>query len=139
MSDGAIAALVGLIGVLLGGVLQAAFHRFNTRDDFVRQKKTEAYLLFFEGVAELSHAQTDQEAALARAKVAEARGQCVLYAGDNVLEKMVTAWRRGPVKDEDLAVHAEMIRAMRQDTLGRSSMSSDRVLFETVYGSTERD
>lgn len=139
MSDGALAALVGLIGVLLGGVLQAAFHRFNTRDDFVRQKKTEAYLLFFEGVAELSHAQTDQEAALARAKVAEARGQCVLYAGDDVLQKMVVAWRCGPISAEDLTVHAEMIRAMRQDALGRASLSSDQVLFETVFGSVEQE
>ena len=139
MSDVAIAALVGLFGVLLGGVLQAAFHRFNTRDDFVRQKKTEAYLLFFEGVAELSHARSDQEKALAMAKVAEARGQCVLYADDSVLEKMVVAWRCGPVKYEDLEAHAEMIRAMRQEALGRQSSSSNQVLFEIVYGSKDRD
>ena len=134
MTDSVAIAVVGLLGVLVGAIIQAVLTRINQKDDFIRQKKTEAYLLFFSGVAELAHAEDREKETTALAKIAQARGQCALYAGDEVLERMTDAWRKGPISQDDLPIHAAMIRAMRKDTLGAKSETTDAVLFETVYG-----
>ena len=134
MGEKVLLACVAVASAIIGGVLQALFQKRQAREQATRQQKTDAYASYFKGVALLSHAQSEHEIAQGNAIVAEARGRVALYGSREVIEAMTAAFRCGPVSNDDMAVHAQMIRAMRADTNLGNGEASDLALFEMLYG-----
>lgn len=138
MNEPLLIAIFGVLSAAVGGVLHALFQRWQKRGDDHLSQKVAAYTAYFNGIAQLSHAANDAEAARAHAVIAEARGRVALYGSIEVLQAMTAAFRCGPIRDEDLHIHARVVRAMREDAdLARGS-PSDEVLFEMLYGSKEK-
>jgi hypothetical protein len=138
MSEPLLIAIFGLIAAGLGAVVHSLFQRWQNKDDSLRSQKIESYASYFNGVAQLSHALTKEEVAQANAIIAEARGRIALYGSPEVIEAMTRAFRCGPIRDEDEAIHAAMIRAMRNDADLASGHPSEQALFEMLFGTKDK-
>ncbi len=138
MSEPLLIAIFGLLAAGLGAVVHSLFQRWQTKDDSLRSQKIESYASYFNGVAQLSHALTNEELARGNAIVAEARGRIALYGSPEVIEAMTRAFRCGPIRDEDAAIHAAMIRAMRNDADLASGHPSEQALFEMLFGTKDK-
>jgi hypothetical protein len=134
MDEKLLLAFVALASAILGGALQALFQQRHARVQAVRQQKIDAYASYFKGVALLSHGQNAQEIAQGNAIISEARGRVALYGSREVIEAMTAAFRCGPISNQDMAVHAQMIKAMRVDANLGNGEASDQALFEMLYG-----
>ena len=138
MSESLLIAIFGLLAAGLGAVIHSLFQRWQMKDNHVRSQKIESYASYFNGVAQISHALTKEELARGNAIVAEARGRIALYGSPEVIEAMTKAFRCGPIRDEDSAIHAALIRAMRTDANLASGHPSEQALFEMLFGTKEK-
>ena len=138
MSEPILIAIFGLLAAGLGAVIHSLFQQWQSKSDSLRNQKIESYASYFNGVAQLSHALTKDEIARGNAIVAEARGRIALYGSPEVIEAMTQTFRRGSIRDEDAAIHAVMIRAMRSDADLASGHPSDQALFEMLFGTRDK-
>ena len=134
-------ALIGLSGVVIGGILQASVQLWLARSDHVRKLKAQAYLTFFQGLAETSYAQTKEQMDAANARLTEGRSLVALYGSEKAIEAMAISFRLGGNLHDEGAwqVHADMIKEMREDTSGQKFRAESRLIFEVLYGAKGRE
>lgn len=137
MSQPIIIALIAFFGAIFGGVIQAANQGRLAKGGYLRRQKADAYIKYYEGIARLAHAKSDDDAKSAYAMVAEARARIAMYGSVGVVVKMADVFRLGPITRKDMAQHAALIKAMRFDV---SSLPGDIPIesaFEMLYGNAE--
>ena len=130
-------ALIALIGAIVGGLIQAANQTRLAKGEYLRRQKADAYIKYFEGIAHLAHAKDDDEKRSAYSSIAEARARIAMYGSADVVTKMASVFRLGPIKRADMAEHASLIKAMRLDASRLPGEVSIEAAFELLYGSAD--
>lgn len=139
ISEALLTAMVALLAAIIGGLIQARLSQSFERERFVKQQRVAAYLDYMRGIGQLSHAETVEQANLAHALIAEARGRIGLFGGSRTIAALARAFaHKGDLHSpEAWPDHAEMIQAMRADCLDNEPVN-DRDVFEVLYGSGPR-
>ena len=136
MSDAIFVALVGFIAAIGGGIFQAWAHRNFESQKTERRNRTDAYLAYLNGISELSFAQNEVDKNRALSKIADARGRIALGGSPAVITAMVASFDfRGDLHSLKARVaHAQVITAMRADSLARPGRNEPDDLFVMLYG-----
>ena len=140
MSDPVYVALVGFLSAIGGGVIQAWAHRNFDAQKVERQNRTDAYLSYLKGISELSFAQNEADKAGANSRIADARGRIALSGSPAVIATMVESFDLGADLHSSKArvTHAQVIAAMRADSLAQPGKSKPDNLFIMLYGRGKR-
>ena len=116
-------AILSLVGLVLGAVLQFLFTRYldnkkHHRD--VRSKAYADYLLCVSKQANMGHQRQSTEGRLLGAETADAKCRISLYGAPSVIAAFAKFDRLGATmnSDEQCRAFTDMVLAMRQDTLG---------------------
>ncbi len=121
-------AIFSLIGLVVGAILQFLFTRHLDSVKHQRDLRTKAYadyLLCVSENANLGHKKNTPEARELAAKIADAKARIALY-GNSAVVSAFAAFERLDANinsDEQAQCFVEMVSAMREDSLGHSSIS----------------
>jgi hypothetical protein len=120
-------AVVSFIGLVIGAVLQFLFTRHldskkHQRD--IRAKAYADYLQFVSEIANLGPQKNSTEGRQLYAKIADAKCRISLYGAPAVISAFAAFERLGASINtkEQCGAFVNMVAAMRQDTLGSSSV-----------------
>jgi hypothetical protein len=121
-------ALVSLIGLIVGAVLQFMFTRYLDNKKHQRDLRAKAYADYLQCVSEhanLEHSNISSEGRQLRAKTADAKCRISLYAAPAVISAFANFERLGAATKtpEQCSAFTKMVIAMREDTLGSSSVT----------------
>jgi len=122
-------AIFSLIGLVVGAVLQFFFTRHLDSKKHQRELRSKAYSDYLQCVSEhanMGHLKNTSEARQLGAKTADAKARISLYAGPGVIVAFAAFERLGATMntDEQCDSFIEMVAAMRQDSLGDSSVAN---------------
>ncbi|MBJ7313454.1 hypothetical protein ACFOLJ_17975 [Rugamonas sp. CCM 8940] len=122
-------AIFSLIGLVVGAVLQFFFTRHLDSKKHQRELRSKAYsdyLLCVSELANLGHQKNTLEGRQLGAKTADAKSRISLYAGPVVISAFAAFERLGATMntDEQCDSFIDMVAAMRQDSLGGSSVTN---------------
>lgn len=137
MGEGIQVAVVGLIGVVAGGILQFWLTKHLGQRQFERDIRRLAYEKYLEGISRLSFASDGTAAELeAHTITANARGQIALSGTDEVIMCMNRVFEHGGNLQSLKAREAlkALITAMRKDTLGSVLPGMETELLLLMYG-----
>jgi Mn2+/Fe2+ NRAMP family transporter len=138
MSQSIVIAVIALLGAVIGGLIQAANQRRLAKGEYLRRQKAEAYIKYFQGIAQLSHSSGQAETKTAYSVISEARSRIAMYGSSEVVEKMAAVFRLGPIQRADMQHHVALIIAMRSDASGLTGNVSADAAFELLYGNPEK-
>jgi hypothetical protein len=110
-------AVIGLIGALVGGVLQAVFARRHEAAKFQREAKKEIYTDFLSAISAMGTAVPNTTAHdEARTRLVEAKARIALYGSPAVIDNLATFSSYPDLSHEPAkAAFAETIKEMRLD------------------------
>lgn len=128
-------AILSLIGLVLGAVLQFLFTRHLDNKKHHRDVRAKAYADYLQCVSEhanLSHQRQSAEGRQLGAKTADAKCRISIYGAPAVITAFAKFERMGATMntEEQCRAFADMVVAMRQDTLGGSLI--DHTDIETI-------
>jgi hypothetical protein len=136
---GLLAALLGLIAAIAGGLLQAAATRRFEKIRFSRQAKWELYSSYFVILGKLSFSErgTDEHTA-ALAEMAQIRARIALVATSEVIRTVGVVFSFPDLKSSS-AQHAMALalRAMRRDVGEVDCVIDEQLLRALMFGSAE--
>ena len=121
----AIVCLIG--GAVLGAVLTLGVERYLLRDKVRVEYRASTYRSFTDGVASLAAAKTQPDAESAASSVAAARGHIAIYGDSTVIVKLAIFLRNGAHVGNDPDGFTEVVRAMRYDITGDTSVSKENL------------
>lgn len=121
-------AVFSLIGLVVGAVLQFLFARHLDNKKHQRDLRSKAYADYLQCVSEhanLGHQRSSTEGRQLRAKTADAKCRISLYGAPTVISTFSKFERLGATMNtsEQRVAFTDMVAAMRQDTLGSSSVA----------------
>ena len=121
-------AVVSLIGLVVGAVLQFLFTRYLDNKKHQRDLRAKAYADYLQCVSEhanLGHQKGSTEGRQLGAKTADAKCRISLYGAPSVISAFAAFERLGAAMNtqEQCGAFTEMVAAMREDTLGSSSVA----------------
>lgn len=121
-------AVFSLIGLVVGAVLQFLFTRHLDNKKHQRNLRAKAYADYLQCVSEhanLGHQKGSTEWRILGAKTADAKCRISLYGAPAVISAFAIFERLGAAMntDEQCGAFTEMVAAMRQDSLGSSSVA----------------
>ncbi len=121
-------AVVSLIGLVVGAVLQFLFTRHLDSKKHQRDLRAKAYADYLQCVSEhanLGHQKTSSEGRQLGAKTADAKCRISLYGAPAVITAFAAFERLGAAMNtkEQCGTFTNMVLAMRQDALGSSSVA----------------
>ena len=120
-------AIFSLVGLVIGAVLQFLFSRHLDNKKHQRDLRAKAYADYLQCVSEhanLGHQKPSVERRQLGAKTADAKCRISLYGDQAVITAFAKFERLGATMntDEQCRSFTDMVMAMRQDTLGDSSV-----------------
>lgn len=120
-------AVVSFIGLVVGAVLQFLFSRYLDNKKHQRDLRAKAYADYLQCVSEhanLGHQRGSAEGRQLGAKTADAKCRISLYGATAVISAFAKFERLGATMktSEQCGAFTDMVAAMRQDTLGSSSV-----------------
>lgn len=123
-------AIVSLLGLVVGAVLQFMFTRHLDNKKHQRDLRAKAYadyLLCVSEHANLGHQKSSTEGRQLGAKTADAKCRISLYGAPTVIAAFAAFERLGAAMNnqEQCSAFTEMVAAMRQDALGSSSVAQE--------------
>ena len=123
-----ITAIFSLIGLVVGAVLQFLFTRHLDNKKHQRDLRAKAYADYLQCVSEranLGHHKSSTESRQLDAKTADAKCRISLYGAHAVISAFAAFERLGATmnSNEQCDAFTDMVAAMRQDTLGSSSVA----------------
>ena len=121
-------AVFSLIGLVVGAVLQFLFTRHLDNKKHQRDLRAKAYSDYLQCVSEhanLGHQKNSTEGRQLGAKTADAKCRISLYGVPAVISAFASFERLGAAMNtnEQCSAFTDMVAAMRQDTLGSSSVA----------------
>ena len=121
-------AVFSLIGLVVGAVLQFLFSRHLDNKKHQRDLRAKAYADYLQCVSEhanLRHQRNSAEGQQLGAKTADAKCRISLYGAPTVITAFAKFERLGATMNtnEQCSAFTDMVAAMRQDTLGNSSVA----------------
>jgi hypothetical protein len=121
-------SVVSLIGLVVGAVLQFFFTRYLDNKKHHRDLRAKAYADYLQCVSEhanLGHQKSSTEGRQLGAKTADAKCRISLYGAPAVISAFAAFERLGASinSQEQCCAFTAMVAAMRQDTLGSSSVA----------------
>ena len=126
MSEKLTIALVGIVGVVIGGMVGAVAHYYFQKPLMEQQEviteTSKAYADYITGVAALDLEEKYTEIAKAKARI-------VIYGNTEVIKKMAEFHRMHSttVTDEGLESFLEIIGSMREDLYGESEVDIEDI------------
>lgn len=122
-------AILSLIGLVVGAVLQFLFSRHLDNKKHQRDLRAKAYADYLQCVSEianLGHQRNSIEGSQLGAKTADSKCRIVLYGAPGVISAFANFERLGAVMNtsEQCSAFTEMVAAMRKDALGNSSVTA---------------
>ena len=121
-------AVISLIGLVVGAVLQFTFTRHLDNKKYQRDLRAKAYADYLQCVSEhanLGHSKSSMEGRQLGAKTADAKCRITLYSAPAVISAFAAFERIGAAMStkEQRVAFTEMVAAMRKDALGSSSVT----------------
>jgi len=121
-------AAFSLIGLVVGAVLQFLFTRHLDNKKHQRDLRSKAYADYLQCVSEHAHLgyqRSSTEGRQLRAKTTDAKCRISLYGAPTVISTFSKFERLGATinTSEQRVAFTDMVAAMRQDTLGSSSVA----------------
>lgn len=121
-------AVFSLVGLVVGAVLQFLFTRHLDNKKHQRDLRAKAYADYLQCVSEhanLGHQRSSTEGRQLGAKTADAKCRISLYGAPTVISAFAKFERLGATMNtsEQCGAFTDMVAAMRQDTLGSSSVA----------------
>jgi hypothetical protein len=121
-------AVVSLIGLVVGAVLQFMFTRYLDNKKHQRDLRAKAYADFVQCASELAilgHQKSSTEWRQLIARTTDAKCRISIYGAPAVISAFAAFERLGAVihTQEQRDAFTEMVAAMRQDALGSSSVA----------------
>lgn len=122
------AALLSLVGLILGAVLQFLFTRHLDGKKHQRELRTKAYTDYLTCVSEhanLGILRNSPEAKSLGMRTADAKCRVCLYGAAKTVEAFAVFERLGAAmnSDEQRAAFTEMVSQMRSDSLGQGNVA----------------
>lgn len=114
MSNWAIAVLP-LVGVVIGAVLQFYLSRTTERENRVELLQAEAYSDYLRAVSAAAHARSDDDVAAARRAAADAKAQIAVYGSASVVGALAGFENAGAaiVNESSRSAFTSLVLAMR--------------------------
>ncbi len=127
METPVITAILSLVGLVMGAVLQFLFSRYLDARKHQRELRAKAYADYLQCVSEhanLGHQRQSVEGRQLGAKTADAKCRIALYGASAVISAFAKFERLGATMNTEEQCHAfaSMVAAMRDDALGNSSV-----------------
>jgi hypothetical protein len=121
-------AVFSFIGIVVGAVLQFLFTRYLDNKKHQRDLRAKAYADYLQCVSEhanLGHQKSSAEGRQLGARTADSKCRISLYGAPAVISAFAKFERLGATMntDEQRDAFTDMVAAMRQDTLGNSTVS----------------
>lgn len=127
METPVVTAILSLVGLVMGAALQFLFSRYLDTKKHQRELRARAYADFLQCVSEhanFGHQQQSAEGRQLAAKTADAKCRISLYGAPAVISVFAKFERLGATMntEEQCLAFTAMVAAMREDTLGDSSV-----------------
>lgn len=121
-------AVVSLIGLVVGAVLQFLFTRYLDNKKHLRDLRAKSYADYLQCVSEqanFGHQRSSTEGRQLGAKTADAKCRISLYGAPAVISAFAKFERLGATMNtrEQCGAFTDMVAVMRQDTLGSGSVA----------------
>src|SRR5437764_13652876 len=117
-------AVLPLAGVVIGAAMQYWFSRTAESRKQIQLLQSQSYVDYLSAVSEAAHAQSLQDAGLARAKAADAKARMAVYGTTSVISALARFEETGAALNtpEAEACFVAVVKAMRQ---GGATPSAD--------------
>lgn len=121
-----ITAFFSFVGLVVGALLQFFFTKYLENENHQRDLRADAYLDYLRCVSEHSNLGLQKDSAEGRelgARTADAKLKTSLYGSPSVIAAFAKFERLGANINPDDHAFTDIVLAMRQDTLGDSSIN----------------
>ena len=121
-----ITAFFSIVGLVVGALLQFFFTKYLANENHLRDLRAAAYLDYMRCVSEHANLGLQQDSAEWRqlgARTADAKLRTSLYGSSYVISAFAKFERLGANINPNDHAFTDIVLAMRQDTLGNSSIS----------------
>jgi len=139
METSIVVAIVGILGIVVGALLQFVFGKRIEASKQFKLLQTQAYVDFIKGLTGIGRAQffgNKEKEIEYTILTAEARARISIYGSEKVIKNLAGLFREhnGIISEEEMEAFAELIQIMREESISKTNFVTKNEIKDVLFG-----